>query len=321
MEGTSMTLSHFLPRARRFLRAVRAEPGLLRRWLAVRFLFAPVERLFGYHLTADHFYDPVPNTRTVARRYRDDPWRFPLAALALEESEARGLALVAQWGEEFLAALGTCGYDPGNSLFPPVDALFLYALLREHAPRVVLEVGQGQSTRVALAALARNARERGISPRFVSVDLVDRSNGRVPQEVHFEPVVGDVTVTVGEDLIREAELLFFDTSHVLKWGSDVDWVFRFALPRTAPGTLVHFHDIFTPFDYPRAWIVEEKRFWNEQYVLEALLHGGDRFEVYLPLHALGRLSPRFHAALAALGGSTLSARPGQSFWLRRRADS
>ena len=307
-----------LRRIRRFLRAVRAEPRFLQRWLAVRVLFTPLERLLGYHLTADHFYDPVPNTRLVARRHRDGPVRLPPARLDLEACEERALELVARWGEEFLASLEGCGYDPTSSLFPPTDALFLYALLRDCRPRVVLEVGQGQSTRIALAALARNAADGGAPPRFVSVDLVDRLGGGAPAGVRFEPVVGDVTVVVDESLVREAEVLFFDTSHVLKWGSDVEWVFRVALPHAAPGTLIHFHDIFTPFDYPREWIIREKRFWNEQYVLEALLQGGDRFEPLLPLHALSRLGPRLGKRLEALAPSGLFARPGQSFWLRRR---
>jgi len=67
------------------------------------------------------------------------------------------------------------------------------------------------------------------------------------------------------------DILFIDSSHVLKIGSDVQYEYLEILPRLAPGVLVHLHDIFLPMEYPKNWILTDHYFWNEQYLLQAFL--------------------------------------------------
>ena len=73
------------------------------------------------------------------------------------------------------------------------------------------------------------------------------------------------------DELNEGDILFIDSTHVLRTGSDVCFELFEVLPRLAPGVLVHFHDIFWPFEYPRAWVVDENRSWNELYAIRAFL--------------------------------------------------
>jgi hypothetical protein len=79
--------------------------------------------------------------------------------------------------------------------------------------------------------------------------------------------------------LQAGDILFIDSSHVAKTGSDVLHLYFEVLPRLAPGVRIHVHDIFLPFDYPRRWVLDENRSWNEQYLLRALLMYSSRFKV------------------------------------------
>lgn len=79
--------------------------------------------------------------------------------------------------------------------------------------------------------------------------------------------------------LKENDILFIDSSHVLKTGSDVQYEYLEILPRLNKGVLVHFHDIFLPAEYPQKWILEDHKFWNEQYLLQAFLAFNDSFEI------------------------------------------
>ncbi len=77
------------------------------------------------------------------------------------------------------------------------------------------------------------------------------------------------------------DILFIDSSHTVKIGGDVNYLFLEVLPRLKPGVIVHVHDIFLPFDYRRDWVVSELRFWTEQYLLQAFLSFNSEFEVLM----------------------------------------
>jgi hypothetical protein len=109
-------------------------------------------------------------------------------------------------------------------------------------------------------------------------------------------------------------MLFIDSTHVLAIGSDVQFLFLDVLPRLNPGVLVHVHDIFFPFEYPRKWAMEQHRFWTEQYMLQAFLAFNAEFEVLAGATYLTTCWPEEVQA-------TFSNSPelqGASFWMRRR---
>jgi hypothetical protein len=86
-------------------------------------------------------------------------------------------------------------------------------------------------------------------------------------------------------ILSENDILFIDSSHVLKLDSDVMFYFTKIFPLLNKGVLIHIHDIFFPYDYPLPWI-KEGRFWNEQYLLEAILSNSNRYEVIASLNFL-----------------------------------
>src|SRR5262245_34969491 len=130
------------------------EKGGWQRYVARRFLFNFFQRL-GFHVTGNHFYELVPDTRLVESKYTYSPrlseaidWRF-------SECEQEALRLMKTYGEEFDATSGKFGFTQVNNYFRGGDALILYCFLRDLKPTKMIEVGQGFSTRVALAALER----------------------------------------------------------------------------------------------------------------------------------------------------------------------
>ena len=108
--------------------------------------------------------------------------------------------------------------------------------------------------------------------------------------------------------------LFVDSSHVAKAGSDVNFLFFEVLPRLQRGVHVHFHDIFLPDEYPKPWLIDEGRSWNEQYVLHAFLMHNSAWEVVWSAHYM--LS-RHRQAVERVFPDVATRGPGGSFWIRR----
>ena len=114
--------------------------------------------------------------------------------------------------------------------------------------------------------------------------------------------------------LRENDILFIDSSHVLKTGSDVQFLFLEILPRINKGVIVHLHDIFLAVEYPQDWVINKKYFWTEQYLLQAFLSFNESFEViwaghYMHLDYSAQLKNAFSSYDSIHG-------PG-SFWIRK----
>jgi hypothetical protein len=124
----------------------------------------------------------------------------------------------------------------------------------------------------------------------------------------IEEVELDVFARLGSN-----DVLFIDSSHVVRCGGDVNYLFLEVIPRLAPGVIVHVHDVFLPRDYPEEWLKEELRFWSEQYLLQAFLAFNAEFEVLLSVNHLS------HRHWSELRDTFPNAQGGGSFWMRRKS--
>lgn len=166
--------------------------------------------------------------------------------------------------------------DPGweNDWFPPLDAIALYCILSLRRPARYVEIGSGYSTRFARRAVRDNALPTSITsidpePRIGTAAIADR-------------IITSPLEKTGLDVfntLNPGDVLFVDSSHQSFMNSDVTAVFLDILPALKPGVIVHFHDIFLPYDYPADWA---EHYFNEQYVLAAYMMGGSRFQLVLP---------------------------------------
>jgi hypothetical protein len=198
-------------------------------------------------------------------------------------------------------------------MFGGTDALALYCMIRHFRPNTVIEIGSGISSLVTAQAARKNGNTRLICIEPYPNDLL-RSGFPGLTQLLVQPVQA-VALEQFEQL-GENDILFIDSSHVVRIGSDVNYLFLEILPRLRPGVIVHVHDIFLPAEYRRDWVMDDLRFWNEQYLLQAFLIFSSGFEV---LFANSYLGHYYHGELqAAFPNSPWWG--GGSFWMRRRVN-
>ena len=208
------------------------------------------------------------------------------------------------------------GFFLRNGYYGGIDAMLLHALVRHARPRRIIEVGGGYSTLVLAGACRRNA-AGGSSCELVSIDPEPRlalpedlsGSVRLDRRSAAEVAVEDFTG------LRPGDILFIDSSHTAKRGSEVNFLVLEVLPRLQPGVFVHFHDIFLPYDYPQKWF-RRGTYLSEQYLVHAFLLGNPGFEVLLAAHALFRgHGEELRACLPPLPPGTLDP---AALWLRKR---
>jgi predicted O-methyltransferase YrrM len=170
-------------------------------------------------------------------------------------------------------------YRVDNNMFAPADAALYHALLRHAPPRRVVEIGSGYSTAVLLDTAEQCELKVDVTcvepyPERLLGLLRDGDDIRLIREP-----VQDAPLEIMTSLEAD-DILFIDSSHVAKAGSDVVWLLLRVLPRLAPGVLVHIHDVFWPFEYPQDWL-DEHRDWNEDYLVNAFLCDNNAWEMVL----------------------------------------
>jgi len=195
-----------------------------------------------------------------------------------------------------------------QSWFPRLDAAAAYALVMIHRPTRIVEIGSGHSTRM----LARAAADSGAGTAITCIDPAPRAALR-GLDIDWQ-----ARVLAEDDLplfaaLGPGDIAFFDSSHLLWPGTDVDMMLNRILPALAPGVLVHIHDILLPDPYPPGWAW---RGYTEQLGLPGWILGGAFAPVFSSHYALTRMGAHTRPAIAALPLPT-GARE-TSLWLRRR---
>ena len=270
----------------------------------------------GFHVTPAHFYQPLPDTRSLP----DTLWDRPSELSGIDMNDAVQLDLLRSQFPKFRAEYNQFPAEPtgepsrfhfNNGLFDGTDALVAYCMIRHFQPRLIIEVGSGFSSLVAAEAIARNRKSELICIEPFPQDFLRKGVGGL--HALIEKKVEDIDLKFFSQL-HSGDILFIDSSHTVKIGGDVNYLFLEVLPRLNPGVIVHVHDIFFPFDYRRDWVLDELRFWTEQYLLQAFLTFNSEFEVLMANHYLA------HYYLEDFK-RTFPDSPwwsGGSFWMRRK---
>jgi len=276
----------------------------------------------GFTIYPNHYYSPIPDlTRLPTAR---SSARASMIGLRLDD--AKMLDLLSRFTEEFRAEYAVFDATPpnqesrfffGNGVFERVDAEVLHCMVRHFRPRRVIEIGGGYSSLIIAAACELN-RAEGRNAQFHVIEPY-------PNDLFLQPIPGlsrlhekgveECPLRLFESL-RAGDILFIDSSHVIRSGNDVEYEYFEIIPRLRPGVVIHIHDIFLPLRYQEDWLRKELIFWNEQYLLEAMLTHNPSFEIlwagcYLHLSCPDRLAKAFpsYAPDCCLPGS---------FWIQRR---
>lgn len=286
----------------------------------------------GFHIIAKHYYQPIPDESDLAAPFL----KAGSAMIGVDFNEATAVDLLKRifppYLTEFRADLpneqpldGSAPFWLINGTFMAIDAHVYYAFIRHFHPRRIIEIGGGNSSVLAGIAVERNRRGGGAPAQLTVIEpypdgrllrgfpgLSNIVRARV-QEVSLE-IFGE---------LQAGDILFIDSSHVLRSGGDVQYEYLEILPRLAPGVLVHIHDISLPKPYPSVY-AEQELYWNEQYLLQAFLAFNNRFEIIWPGNwLLLRRAEELEAAFPELQvmRSHFPQSEPTSFWIRVRESS
>lgn len=275
-------------KGRRPLMVKAAKSELLKLWGNLAF---DVFQKIGIHVTPVHYYEPIPNTAAL----RKDLWEKRSGLVGVDLNEAKQLELLADFKSRFSAEYDRTPrhstsvpheYYWDNKSYIGVDGEMLYCMIRQLKPRRLFEIGSGNSTYMSARAVLENKLETGRECEYVVFDPYPNSvirNGIPGVTRVVESGVEDVELAVF-DRLEENDILFIDSSHVLRVGNDVQFLYLDVLPRLRKGVVVHVHDIFLPAEYPIEWVFGEHFFWNEQYLLQSFLTFNCKFEVLWASH-------------------------------------
>jgi hypothetical protein len=257
-----------------------------------------------------HFYSPVPSLKEVRKRRTDifGVQRPEIPGVDLHEPEQ--LLLLNHLAREFYREQPFSEDFLSNDAFRFSDAIFLYSMLRYSRPKRLVEVGSGYSSHVTLET-NRRFLNNSVNCRFVEPypsDFLKSAAGNAVIESPVQEAPFDIFSS-----LEAGDILFIDSSHVSKVGSDVNFIFFYILPILRSGVRIHFHDVFYPFEYPEEWILDG-RAWNEDYLLRAFLQFNSEFRIELfPNYLM-----RFHQKFFESNMPMCLKDPGGSIWMIRK---
>jgi hypothetical protein len=293
-------------------------PKFLKTKTVVAEVFKRWERC-GFHVTPVHFYQPIPDTGGLPETLWERPSQLPGIAM----NESTQLELLRKHFAKFRDEYERLPTKPpaeenrfyvNNTLFGGVDALVAYCMVRHFQPELMIEVGSGFSSLVLGEAAEKNK-----CSALLCIEPFPRKflrDGFPTLRSLIEKNVQDIDLDFFSQL-KSGDILFIDSSHTVKMGGDVNYLFLEVLPRLQPGVIVHVHDIFLPFEYRRDWVLDECRFWTEQYLLQAFLAFNSEFEVLMANSYL----KHYHEEDLKAAFPALDRWEGGSFWMRRRTST
>ena len=226
----------------------------------------------------------------------------PLELSGIESNREAQIALWKSWQPMFAdphpGTMSGCRYKPTNNQFGPGDALVLACMLRHLKPARVIEAGSGYSSAVALDTAEYWLADTQFTfvdphPRRLLSLLKPADHGKL--EI-LRSKIQDVDPVRFEQL-ESGDVLFIDSTHIVKTASDVVWELFQILPRLNSDVFIHFLDVFWPFEYPSAWVVGNNRSWKEIYALRAFLSYNNAFEIVFWATTFGK--PRGSASYPA----------------------
>lgn len=266
----------------------------------------------------DHYYQPLTNPRKhLKKSLREDrnlkgiDWNIQQQLEILNQfhfsEELTTFPLEKQKDTE---------YYYNNTMYASGDSEYLYSMVRLVKPTKIIEIGSGNSTLMVINAIKKNKVEH---PEYQCQHICVEPY----EQPWLEKVEVELKRTKVEEIdlsffktLKENDILFIDSSHVIRPQGDVLFEILEVLPILNPGVFIHIHDIFSPKDYLDEWIYEDKKLWNEQYLLEAFLSFNQNFEI---IGAVNYLSHN-HRQLLGQKCPVFNSQPGRepgAFWIRR----
>lgn len=252
----------------------------------IRRLKELVKSLLGMPLYKNgHYYSPIPDYKEVKSResilFSKDVAVHDVNIMSKSQSDSLANFLKYKLEFENLFDRNESRYHPDNVFFNYADGFYLFGMIRDNKPKRIIEVGSGHSSTLMLD-INEMYFDGAIELSFVE-PFPERLNSLLKDsDIECEVIINKVQEVKLEKFkqLEQNDILFIDSSHVSKVGSDVNFLIFNVLPVLKPGVIIHFHDITWPFEYPKEWIYEG-RYWNETYLLRAFLMNNNDYEMLL----------------------------------------
>jgi hypothetical protein len=273
-----------------------------------------------------HFYSPVTSSAEIAARVpRVRPLQeatfldVPLDIDDMTRFWETTLAPIVAGNRFPVGKSRNFRYRFENPAFSYADAIILEAMILHFRPSRIIEVGSGWSTACILDVLAAS---QNLDSTVACIEPYPALLNELmwPEDQERVRVIASAVQQVDTLLFDELQcddILFIDSTHVLKTGSDVEFELSHILPALQEGVIIHFHDIFYPFEYGYQWAVEENRSWNEIYALRHFLAFNNEFEVLF----FNDMFSQLRRPIIERDCPKFLLNSGGSIWLRRRYNS
>lgn len=267
-----------------------------------------------------HFYSPIVS-KVDLDSYENDLWKENLAEIipGIDLRPEQQKTLLTEFSKYYKdlpfteEKLENNRYCFKNGTYSYTDGIILYSVIRHFKPKRIIEIGSGYSSAVMLDTREKFALEINltfIEPYPKLLYSLFKENDKKNCAV-FDSRVQSVPLKEFEKL-QANDILFIDSSHVSKTGSDVNYELFKILPSLSSGVIIHIHDMFFPFEYPKEWVYEGRN-WNEIYLLHAFLSHNQDYEILLFSHYMHTMHK------SAFKNMPLSYKnPGGNLWLRKK---
>lgn len=304
---------------RTFMKSIAGRTPLLGRVLADRESLR--KQLGKLAHPPGHFYSPIPDELQIDRHLKRLGDRKHVELPGIELNPEKQL----DWTRRIAGFYSDQPFSEkqteslrfyfDNNMFRESDALFLYGMLREIKPNRIVEVGSGFSSAVMLDTretfLEVNPELTFIEPHPERLRRLLRDGDHERSTVIEQPI--QYVESAPWQSLESGDILFIDSSHVSKCGSDVNFLFTEVIPRLEEGVFVHVHDISYPFEYPDSWLTQRRWAWNEAYILHTFLQFNHSFEIVAWVSYLNHMHCEWlHQCMPLCKRD-----PGGSIWLRR----
>lgn len=271
-----------------------------------------------------HFYSPIPDIKDLEKRR---VWDQKSEMEGINFNHKNQLVLLKKLGSKYgkecswplRATAKEADFFEDNNCFGFGCAAILHSMIREFKPNKVIEIGSGHSSKIISKAIESNERKE---TDYTIVDPYPQDY-ILKRKVRFTNLIKkrvELLEAKSFGQLERNDILFIDSSHSVKTGGDVNFLYLEVLPRLNPGVIVHIHDIDLPREYPKVYATSEtfRQFWTEQYLLQAFLAFNSQFEILLANNFLMRnyttefkrvfpfYNPKVHKAISS------------SFWMRRK---
>ena len=296
--------------------------SLFRKLPPIAALIAERDALIKAHGVAPpgHFYSPVVSLPEILRDEQRVFGGLPSGIPGIDMNEAGQLELLHQFAALYPSIDFPVTKKPShrycfeNPAYSYSDAIMLHCMIRHFKPRRIIEVGSGYSS-CAILDTRETIPGQPVSVTFIEPYPALLESLLRPEDASSISIIPSRLQDVPLETFRQLQqddILFIDSTHVSKTGSDVNFVFFDILPILNPGVHIHIHDIFYPFEYPKEWVLGG-RSWNEVYVLKAFLQHNSRFRITL----MNTYLEQFHEQWFERNMPLCLRNRGGSIWLRK----